>query len=108
MQYTGSGGIKIGGCAKTKKTDNIICKWSKNSILYVKYKASKGVLEKVAIKRVLLNSGLKTYNQVVPIYQDTLNSLWNEDDLIVAEEAYNLVLVYQQKKESDAAIYSCG
>jgi hypothetical protein len=108
QEYVGSGIARFGGCAKTTKTVYIGYKWGENSILYVKYKAQKGILETVAIKRVLLNGGKKTFNKIIPIYQDTLNSLWNENDLILAEEARSLALDYWQKRQEEINAHSCG
>lgn len=107
MIYTGSGGSKTGGCATTFRTVYIAYKWGENSILYVRHKAAKGILERVAIKRVILNSSPKTYNQIVPIYQDTLNSLWNEDDLLIEAHARDLVLAYWELREAEIAAAQC-
>jgi hypothetical protein len=107
LYYTASGGAKTGGCALASRHVYITYKWSENSILYARHKAVKGILERVAIKRVILNSGPKTGNQIVPIYQDTLNSLWNESDLIIEEEARDLALAYREAREAQIAAAQC-
>jgi len=107
LYYTGSGGVTTGGCALTSRYVYITYKWGENSVLYVKHKAVKGILERVAIKRVILNSGPKTGNQVIPIYQDTLNSLWNEDDLLIEEHARDLALMYWEIREAQIAAAQC-
>lgn len=66
-----------------------------NSIVCLKYKAVKGVLEKIAIKEVMLRSGLKTGGQIIPVYKDTLNSLYNEEELCTHEEALDLIAEYR-------------
>jgi len=97
--YEGDGLITTHGYATTKKKNYIKYKWGENSILFVKNKALKGCLEKVCIKRAIINSGAQNYNQVVSLYQDTLNSLWNENDLIEEAEAKSLALAYWQTME---------
>lgn len=104
MNYTGSGVTKTSGCAMTSSLVYTPYKWSVNSILYIKHKANKGILERVAIKRVILNSA---YNQIVPIYQDTLNSLWNEDDLLIEGQARDLAIAYLELRESQIAEARC-
>ena len=105
--YIGNGGSKTGGCALTYRAVYIPYKWGENSILYIKHKAAKGTLERVAIKRVILNKGPKTGNQIVPIYQDTFNSLWNENDLLLEEDARNLALKYWELRELEIAKLQC-
>lgn len=107
MNFTGSGQIKFGGCASTYRSVYISYKWGENSVVYVKHKALKGILERVAIKRVILNSGPKTFNKIVPIYEDTFNSLWNEDDLLYESEAREFALAYWQKREADLISIRC-
>jgi hypothetical protein len=105
--YISSGFAKTGGCAKTQKAIYVHYKWGENSIVYLKYKAQKGILERIAIKRVILNAGTKTYNKIVPIYQDTLNSLYNESELISEVDARNLALEYWEIRESQIKNTQC-
>ena len=107
LYYVGGGEVKTGGCALTSRVVYISYKWGENSILYVRHKAVKGILERVAIKRVILNSGPKTGNQIVPIYQDTLNSLWNEDDLLIEAHARDLALAYWELREAQIVASQC-
>jgi hypothetical protein len=107
LYYTAAGGAKTGGCALTSRYVYIPYKWGENSVLYIKHKAVKGILERIAVKRVILNSGPKTGNQIVPIYQDTLNSLWNESDLITESEARDLALAYWEAREAQIAAAQC-
>lgn len=104
LHYIGSGGIKISGCAIANKVVYVSHKWEVNSILYIRHKAVKGVLERVAIKRVILNS---VANQIVPIYQDTLNSLWNEDDLLTEAHAIELTEIYREIRDAQIASSQC-
>lgn len=106
IHYVASGGAKTNGCAKTSKLSYFKHKWAVNTILYVKHKANKGILEKVAIKRIILNE-IQFKNNLPPIYQDTLNSLWNEDDLVIEEHAKSLVSDYLAWKEIQIAESYC-
>lgn len=107
FSYIGSGTVYTKGCAITKKITYINYKYGENSIVYLKYKAEKGIIERIAIKRVLLNSGPKTYNQIIPIYQDTLNSLYNEDELILEADAKALALAYWTKRQENINALKC-
>ena len=89
--YAGSGTINLYGCGLYRKKINVYYKWAERSILFSKEKARKGRLEEVYIKTVLLN---RSYNQITPIYKDSYNSLWNEEDLVDANEAILLIQEY--------------
>lgn len=106
--YTATGGATFNGCAATEKITYINYRWGENSVLYVLAKAQKGILEQVAIKRVILNSGRKTFNQVIPIYQDTLNSLWNENDLILEADARTLAAAYWEARQAAISANRCN
>lgn len=90
LSYTGSGTINLYGCGLYRKKINVFYKWAEGSILFSKEKAQKGRLEEVYIKTVLLN---RSYNQIIPIYKDSYNSLWNEEDLV--EEADAVILIQE-------------
>lgn len=57
--------------------------WNINDVLYIKLRAQQGVLERVCIKRIVTNTNY--------LYIDTLNTLWNEDELISEEDALDLI-----------------
>ena len=95
MCYTGSGFIHIYGDGDYNKLIPISYKWGEGSILYVKYRAEQGVIERIAIKKLLLNNVQDNY--AVPIYKDTFNRLWNEDDLILEDEARQIAVTYLEK-----------
>lgn len=105
--YVGSGTIKTGGCAIVEKYAFVEYKWGEGSVLYVKSKAEKGVIERVVIKRVILNSNAKTFLKIIPIYQDTLNSLWNENDLIIECDATTLATSYWEARQAALAALNC-
>lgn len=89
--YVCSGTINLFGCSSYRKKTNVYYKWAEGCILYSKEKAKRGGLEEVYIKMVLLN---RSYNQIVPIYKDSYNSLWNECDLVDEVDAINLIQEY--------------
>lgn len=105
--YIGSGGAITGGCARTSRSAYIKYKWGEGSIVYVYAKAIKGIVEAVCIKQVLLNSGPKTYNQVIPIYKDTYNYLWNESDLITEADARYYALAYWEQRNAEILAWQC-
>jgi hypothetical protein len=92
--YTGSGSLLLVGCAETSVTPTIEHRWNVSDILFIRKKAVKGCLCKVAIKKVLFNANV--------IYLDTLNEFWNENDLITENEAEELaeeyVLAYEEAR----------
>jgi hypothetical protein len=96
MQYTAIGGISIFGCARIKHSAYYVYKYGENSIVFLRNKAAKGNLEKIAIKKVILQSSHKTGGQIVPLYQDTLNSYYNEEELCTHKEAVDLAIAYYE------------
>lgn len=107
MNYLGSATVYTKGCADTEAFAYLNYEWGEGSILFAKHKALKGIMEKVAIKRVILNASAKTGYSVVPIYQDTLNSLWNEKDLLTEPDAKALAIQYWEKRKLENANLPC-
>ena len=106
-QYFATGSIYTFGCARVEKDIFVYYKWGERSVVYLKYKAVKGLLERVAIKKVHLNYKLGRFT---PVYQDNMNSLYNEEELISEYEARELVQDYidLQNERIAANIRSCG
>jgi len=94
--YNCSGTIKVSGCSKMERRIYVFYKWGERSVVYIKPKAIKGILEKIAVKKVILNN---KNNEYIPIYQDSLNSLYNEYELISELEARNYVQDYINKQK---------
>jgi hypothetical protein len=99
--YTASGTIRIGGCSDTFLQQYISIRYSIGSVLYLRQKALKGKLEKIAIRDVILPTSLNIWGSnlcnncnITPIYKDTYNSLYNESDLISYDEAIELATNY--------------
>ncbi len=79
-------------------------RYAEGSILYDCHKARKGVLYVVVIKSVKLITNNKTFGKTIPLYTDTFNALWNENELCTEGDAKILArayLVQQQQKILD-------
>lgn len=98
--FNASGTINIDGCGEIEKRINVGYKWGERSVVYVKPKAVQGVFEKVAIKKVFMNNFHGNLEPYAPVYQDTLNSLYNEDELINEYEAIELVQQYIDRRKN--------
>ena len=94
--YDCSGTVNISGCSRIGKNIYIFYKWGERSVVYIKPKAIRGILEKIAIRKVILNNKNGKY---IPIYQDSLNSLYNESELISEIEARNYVQDYIDRQK---------
>jgi len=104
--YIPNGQIDIKGCSENKRSIFVFYKWGERSVVYVKPKAIRGILERIAVKRVIMNFKLGKYP---PIYVDNLNSLYNEDELISETEAKGIVRDYIKRQRSliEASIGQC-
>lgn len=100
--YIGSGGAETLGCAEVSMKVYYVYPYGEGSIVFLRYKAERGVLEKIAIKRVLIRQNAKTGGAVLFLYQDTLNALFNESDLCTQEEAVAIATAYYEKVQADA------
>lgn len=109
LLYSGTGGPQIIGCAGVRYEIFIDYKFGEGSVVYLKHKALKGVLEQVAIKKVILVQNRKTFMKMVFLYQDTLNGIYNEDELLTQQDAIDLAVAYHetQKAEAIKAIKQC-
>jgi hypothetical protein len=109
IQYTGTGGINIFGCASVQHYDYYNYLYGENSIVFLRYKAIRGVLEKIAIKKVILKQNIRTYGKIVPLYQDNLNAYYNEEELCTHQEAVDLAIIFYENAKANAlsAIRNC-
>ena len=96
--YTGSGGLNVLGCASVSKIICVVYKYAEGSRLWLKYKAIKGCLESVVIKRVDFLQNRNTYNRMVPLYVDTYNAFYNENELIDEATAIELAKQYYEQQ----------
>lgn len=85
--YAGSGNATINGCYAAYKNINFRTKYAVGDVLYLKYKAQKGILESIFIRNVRILGGAFSFNQIVGIYTDNYNFIYNEDELLYLNEA---------------------
>lgn len=102
IQYTSSGGIGIFGCARITHLDYYTYLYGENSVVFLRYKAVRGTLEKVAIKKVIFKQNNKTYGQIIPLYQDYLNAYYNEAELCTHQEAIDLTKIFYENEKAAA------
>lgn len=90
-----SGGAKIRGCGATIIYKRIYTTtYGAGDVVYNVYKARKGILERLVIKRVKTVNSAKTMGLFTVMYVDTFNALWNERDLVPYSTAKSLAEAY--------------
>lgn len=106
--YTATGSIRLGGCSGYRWVKHYRFAFDIGSTVFLKPKAMKGVFEKVVIKDVRFPRKtdptrrlLCRFCELYPIYVDTLNALFNEEELVTWEEAVELVTAYEEKLRND-------
>ena len=102
IQYTASGGINIFGCARIKHSIYYTYKYGENSVVFLRYKAVRGILEKIAIKKVIIKQSIMTFGQIVPLNQDTLNAYYNEEELCTHQEAVDFAKIFYEATKAAA------
>ncbi len=86
--YVATGGVQVFNCADCKFSITRHYEFPIGSILFIKAKAMKGLYRRVVIKEVRFPSAY------VNLYVDTLNALWNEDELVSHQTAIALIQQY--------------
>lgn len=92
-----SSGSAIGesfACAPAIQAVTYSYNFQEGSIVFSVEKAKKGILEKLVVKIVKIVVNKKTQGQVVVLYIDTLNGLWNENELCSFNEAKAFAVEY--------------
>lgn len=103
--FQGSGKITFNGCARIASLKFYNYQYSVGTVVYLKYKAAVGIIEKIFIKKIIMS---QINGTTVFLYQDMLNSLYNETDLCLKAEAISLATNYiQSKRSSLSASISC-
>jgi hypothetical protein len=97
-----SGTITLIGSTRYKKTNAIVTNFSVGDVLYRLDKARNGILEKILIKRIVLNSN---YGQIVAMYIDSMNSIYFDSDLCVRADAISAISSCLYGKISDIDKY---
>lgn len=91
--YTSSGGLELIGCsAPVTIVFNVATQFNEGDFVWIKYRARKGILERVNIKKINLIN-LTKYN-----YQDTFNRLWLEYEICDLPTAENLVEIFKARQ----------
>lgn len=105
--YSASGSILTGGCSKYYFQLTLAHEFSIGDILYVKPKALKGVLEKVAIKDIRFPGSydptrgrMVIFDIDIPLYVDTFNALYNEEELVSYVDAIALIQEYNIRQHN--------
>jgi hypothetical protein len=93
FSYQMTGTMTITGCGNPSKTYNVLYRFAERSIVYLCYKAQKGILEAIWIKSVILVNKGGIY---IPIYKDNLNAVYMEDELCTQTDAVNAATAYLQ------------
>lgn len=103
FSHQASGQVVIGGCSAYKWIAYFRLAYGVGSILYFKPKALKGIFEKVVIKDAKFPKWFNSETvkrckgcKVTPLYIDTLNAYFNENELVSYDEAVDLVLEYEE------------
>lgn len=102
--YTSNGQIRVGGCSHYGLDYFLYYAFAVGSFVYSKKKAAtKGVYERMCIKDVIYPAKMlegmrrtQTFQWIAPLYVDTLNGLWNEDELVSYGEATRLIQDYRR------------
>ena len=96
--YTGQGSLQLGGCSTYYLIIKVPYKYVPGTVTYYKPKAEQGKLEKIVVKKVQVVRNSPTEGQYVFMYIDTLNSIYNEYDLILEPEALFLIKIYIERQ----------
>lgn len=101
FNYIGTGGLTLSGCADFSITEKFFVTFGVGSIVYNCRKATqKGQLEKIAIKKVIINSTQETYI-------DTFNAIWDATELCTHEEALAAAIQYYEDQLAAAEALPC-
>ncbi len=96
-------------CGNFLLVKTVTYKYKEGSVLYSLQKAQLGILETIVIKRVRLVTSKATFGQIIVLYIDTFNGLWNENMLCTGPEATSLATAYllQQQQALMDELNSC-
>jgi hypothetical protein len=91
--YTMLGGSACCGHAIVTFTTYFTLPYSVGDILFVARKARHGEMERVCVKKIAFITDTD-----IPVYIDTFNSSWMEDDLLGYTEAQTVALAYLENQ----------
>lgn len=98
FEHIATGGMKLRGYGPHIFQSFYPYKYEEGSSVYVLAKARLGKLERVVIKRVVLNLKHSTYNQPIFNYVDTLNEIWLEAELGPQSVAVTMAENYYERQ----------
>ncbi len=134
MNYTAEGGINIDGsgtvneatyvytvdvdtieiCGKSIYSNSIFIytRYGPGNIVFNKKKALKGIVEKICIKKVFIRDIPRSYSYngvgVYPMYKDTLNGIWFEEDIVDQATALALIDFYLESQGIELSNIECN
>jgi hypothetical protein len=91
--YIATGQINVGGCSDYLSQEILYWQFAVNSIVFSKPAALKGKYERIAIKEVIFNNigNMCRGCNYRPIYKDSYNALWSEEELVAYSDAVEIV-----------------
>jgi hypothetical protein len=97
-------------CAINESVQVYTFPFGPGSIVFNCEKAQRGVMEAIAIKCITVVQNIKTGGLAIPLYTDTLNGLWNEDELCLEADAKAYAIAYLQQQQAEILdiLSSCG
>lgn len=109
--YTASGGLSMNKCGIWYTfIPNYVRRiaFSVRDQAWLRYKAEKGILESIIIKKIkLINFTTRGTGLAIIMYIDTFNAIYNERDLIYYDEAVALVEAYLYRRRVEEASAGC-
>lgn len=100
---TAMAGIKIGGYGVHSRSMRIGVRYREGDRPFLRYKATQGVLEQVAIRQVRIDAYDRTYNQFFETYYDQHGSRYNGEELVSESEAIRLASLHYERAISNAS-----
>ena len=98
-----SGSVVVQGCLLVAVWHPSVTVFGIGDIVYSGPKANRGVLEKVVIKMARTVASRRTGGLRRTLYTDTLNGLWNEEELVPFDKAVALTGAYYLRLEQTAS-----
>lgn len=104
FEYNFNTSFKLLGCAGFAIKKNFYSLFLVGDKAYVRQKARLGKLEKVVIKKLLIDSKTNYRYLPTPLYVDTLNRIWEESELTTKENAKDIALIYWKNISEETKI----
>ena len=98
--WVADGGVEIGGCASVSLDRVLSLAFNVGDIVFLRSKALVGVLERVAIKRIVSRNDttFSSGKGYLVNYVDSYNSRYMELELVSYEDALALVNAYKERQ----------